>query len=135
MPSASVISDVTLRNNDAAKGYRELAAASIEDHGGRYVVRGGEIAALEGDWRPQMLAIAEFSSRVLAEAWYRSADTAWRLLTATTRSIETSFWWTGFRDAAALKLEPAPVSFTSRATPAEYAARAIAWASPATARP
>lgn len=63
-----VISDVTLRNNDAAKAYRELAAASIEQHGGRYVVRGGEITVLEGDWRPQMLVVAEFPSRAAADA-------------------------------------------------------------------
>jgi hypothetical protein len=49
VPKAYVVSDVTLLNNDAAGAYRELAAASITLHGGRYVVRGGEITVLEGD--------------------------------------------------------------------------------------
>ena len=43
MPKAYIISDVTLRNNDAAKAYREAAAELIVHHGGRYLVRGGEV--------------------------------------------------------------------------------------------
>ena len=74
VPKAYVVSDVTL--NDAVGAYRELAAASITLHGGRYVVRGGEITVLEGDWRPKMPVIAEFSSRSAAEAWYRSTEYA-----------------------------------------------------------
>ncbi len=76
MAKAYIISDVTLRNNDAAKAYREAAAAAIAHHGGRYVVRSGDVTVLEGDWRPNMLVIAEFPSRAVAEAWYRSAEYA-----------------------------------------------------------
>ena len=76
MVNAYIISDVTLKNADAAKTYREAAAASIAHHGGRYVVRGGEVTVLEGDWRPTMLVIAEFPSREAAEAWYRSPEYA-----------------------------------------------------------
>jgi len=68
MTRAYIISDVTLKNNDAAKAYREAAAASIAYHGERYVVRGGEVTVLEGDWRPNMLVIVEFPNRAVAEA-------------------------------------------------------------------
>jgi uncharacterized protein (DUF1330 family) len=74
VPKAYIISDVSFKNEDAAHAYRELAAASIEHHGGRYVVRGGEVSVLEGEWRPGMLVIAEFPSRDAAERWYRSAE-------------------------------------------------------------
>jgi uncharacterized protein (DUF1330 family) len=74
MAKTYVISDVTLRNANAANAYRERAAASIVHHGGSYVVRGGEVTVLEGEWRPRMLVIAEFPSRAAAEGWYRSAE-------------------------------------------------------------
>jgi uncharacterized protein (DUF1330 family) len=74
MPKAYVISDVTLKDDDAARAYSELAAAWITLHGGRYVVRGGELTVFEGDWRPKLLVIAEFPSRAAAEAWYCSAE-------------------------------------------------------------
>jgi len=76
MAKVYVISDVTLKDNDAAKSYREAAAASIAYHGRRYVVRGGDVTVLEGDWRPKMLVVAEFPSRAAAEAWYRSPEYA-----------------------------------------------------------
>ena len=74
MPKAYIISDVSFKNEDVARAYRELAAPSIEHHGGRYVVRGGEVSVLEGEWRPRMLVIAEFPGRDAAERWYRSAE-------------------------------------------------------------
>ncbi len=74
MPKAYIISDVSLKDEDAAHAYRELAAASIEHHGGCYVVRGGKVSVLEGEWRPRMLVIAEFPSRDAAERWYHSPE-------------------------------------------------------------
>jgi uncharacterized protein (DUF1330 family) len=76
VPKAYVLSDVRLKDDAAARAYRELAATSIAHHGGRYVVRGGELQVLEGDWRPRMLVIAEFPTRAAAEGWYRSAEYA-----------------------------------------------------------
>lgn len=76
MSKAYIISDVTFRDEDAVNAYRELAAASIEHHGGRYIVRGGQVTALEGKWHPSILIIVEFSSRAAAEAWYHSPEYA-----------------------------------------------------------
>jgi uncharacterized protein (DUF1330 family) len=76
MVKAYVMSDVTVRDNDAVEAYREAAAASIARHGGRYVVRGGDLTVLEGQWRPRMLVIAEFPSLAAAEIWYRSPEYA-----------------------------------------------------------
>ncbi len=73
---AYIISDVTIRDRAAIDIYRERAAASIKKHGGRYLVRGGEIEVLEGEWRPRMIIIAEFPDTDRARAWYRSPDYA-----------------------------------------------------------
>jgi uncharacterized protein (DUF1330 family) len=55
--------------------YRQLAASSIERHGGRYLVRGGEQQVLEGDWTPGTIVV-EFPTMDAARAWYASADYA-----------------------------------------------------------
>jgi uncharacterized protein (DUF1330 family) len=73
---AYVISDVRLRDAAAVEIYRERAAASIARHGGRYIVRGGKIDVLEGDWTPRMIVIAEFADMAQARAWYGSTDYA-----------------------------------------------------------
>ena len=39
---------------------------------GRFVVRGGELAVLEGDWHPSRLVILEFPDLETAKAWYSS---------------------------------------------------------------
>jgi uncharacterized protein (DUF1330 family) len=57
---AYVISDVALRDPAAAETYRARAAASIARYGGRYLVRGGTVEVLEGDWAPRAVVIAEF---------------------------------------------------------------------------
>jgi uncharacterized protein (DUF1330 family) len=72
MARAYVISDVAFRDGEALAAYRELAARSIAAFGGRYLVRGGEIGVLEGDWRPSAIVIAEFTDAATARAWYGS---------------------------------------------------------------
>jgi uncharacterized protein (DUF1330 family) len=74
--SAYVISDVTIRDPVNADAYRERAARSIVQHGGRYLVRGGPIEVLEGDWAPRTIVIAEFPDMDQARAWYRSPEYA-----------------------------------------------------------
>ncbi len=76
MAKTYIISDVTFKDKEALSAYRELAAASIAHHGGHYVVRGGQVTVLEGDWRPSLLVIVEFPNRAAAENWYRSPEYA-----------------------------------------------------------
>ena len=73
---AYVISDVTIRDAAAVEIYRTRAATSIAQYGGRYLVRGGTIEVLEGDWAPRAIVIAEFPSMERAHAWYHSPEYA-----------------------------------------------------------
>jgi uncharacterized protein (DUF1330 family) len=59
----------------ALDSYRQLAAGSIERHGGRYLARGGEQQILEGVWAPATI-ILEFPTMEAARAWYASTDYA-----------------------------------------------------------
>lgn len=71
-----VISDVTIRDRGAFEAYRTRAAASIEAYGGRYLVRGGDVETLEGDWRPGPLIVVEFPDAETVRRWYRSEEYA-----------------------------------------------------------
>ncbi|MBZ9861485.1 DUF1330 domain-containing protein [Mesorhizobium sp. CA12] len=73
---AYVISDVTIRDAEVIEIYRTRAAASIAQHGGRYLARGGEVEALEGNWKPGQLIVVEFPDMDSARRWYRSAEYA-----------------------------------------------------------
>jgi len=59
----------------ALDSYRDLAAQSIERHGGRYLVRGGDQEVLEGEWSPATI-IVEFPTIEAARSWYDSSDYA-----------------------------------------------------------
>jgi uncharacterized protein (DUF1330 family) len=74
--SAYVISDVQPLDADTIRAYRDLAEATIAKYGGRYIVRGGAIDRVEGDWNPNMLVIVEFPTMDRAREWYRSPDYA-----------------------------------------------------------
>jgi uncharacterized protein (DUF1330 family) len=57
--------------------YEEYKAASpgaIAAHGGRFVVRGGETAVLEGDWSPKRLVVVEFDDLEAAKRFYESPE-------------------------------------------------------------
>jgi uncharacterized protein (DUF1330 family) len=73
---AYVIADVDITDPKLFEEYRKLVPATIEKHGGRYVVRGGETDVREGDWHPRRLVIIEFPSMEKAKGWYASPEYA-----------------------------------------------------------
>src|SRR5581483_6175779 len=72
--SAYVISEVETRDAAAMESYRRLAAPSIAQYGGRYLVRGGAADLVEGGPSPKTLVIVEFPSMAKAREWYASAE-------------------------------------------------------------
>jgi uncharacterized protein (DUF1330 family) len=50
--------------------------AASQKYEGRYIVRGGKVETLEGDWTPKRLVVLEFPSVEDAKAWYDSPDYA-----------------------------------------------------------
>lgn len=86
--SAYVIADVEVHDPVAYEPYRVMAAAAIAKHGGRYLVRGGELEVREGTWQPRRVVILEFESFAVAKAFYESEDYAPAL--ALRKSIATS---------------------------------------------
>ena len=71
-----VIVDMNISDMDAYKQYMAAAPASIQAAGGEYLVRGGQLQAMEGDWQPRRLVMLEFPSMAQAQAWLDSPEYA-----------------------------------------------------------
>src|SRR4051794_29892960 len=74
--SAYVISEVDVRDAAALEAYRNTAAATIAQYGGRYLVRGGAAEAAEGGPPPKTLIVVEFPSMERLREWYASPEYA-----------------------------------------------------------
>lgn len=68
---AYVIYQCEVLDPERYEAYKPKAAASIEAAGGRYVVRGGEVEALEGEPPPGRTVVLEFPDRETASKWYK----------------------------------------------------------------
>jgi uncharacterized protein (DUF1330 family) len=73
---AYVISEVEVRDHEAIERYRTLAAQSIAQYDGRYLVRGGAAELVEGGPALKTLVIVEFPSMARAREWYASSEYA-----------------------------------------------------------
>ena len=85
--SAYIIANVRVNDTEVYDEYRTQVPATLEPHGGRFLVRGGEPRALEGDWHPRVVVI-EFPDRAAALAWYESPEYQ-RILPLRQRSAES----------------------------------------------
>ena len=74
MPPAYVIAETKVEDPARYDDYRRLAVPSIEKHGGIYIVRGGSVESLVGDWNPERLAVVRFDSVERAKEWWNSPE-------------------------------------------------------------
>jgi uncharacterized protein (DUF1330 family) len=74
--SAYVISELEVRDPESIKTYRTIAAASIAQYGGRYLVRGGAAEIAEGGPSPKNIVVVEFPSMERLREWYASPEYA-----------------------------------------------------------
>jgi uncharacterized protein (DUF1330 family) len=74
--AAYIIVNVTINDPSRYDEYKQLAAVTVEAYGGRYIVRGGATATLEGEWRPGRVVVLEFPDSDRAKAWWSSSEYA-----------------------------------------------------------
>ena len=72
--AAYVIVDVEITDASLYGQFMERVTDTVESHGGRFVVRGGELDVILGDWSPARLAILEFDRREQVRAWLESPE-------------------------------------------------------------
>jgi uncharacterized protein (DUF1330 family) len=74
--AAYVISELEVRDAAAIETYRTLAAKSIAQYGGRYLVRNGAASVAEGGPAVKSIVVVEFPSMVKLREWYASPEYA-----------------------------------------------------------
>jgi uncharacterized protein (DUF1330 family) len=74
--AAYVIVNITVTDPVRYAGYVKATPATLAPYGGRFLVRGGPAALLEGGWEPKRIVVLEFDSLARARAWYDSEDYA-----------------------------------------------------------
>jgi uncharacterized protein (DUF1330 family) len=69
---AYVIAETAITDPERYEQYKAASPAAVAAGGGRFLVRGGELAVLEGDWQPSRLVVLEFEDLAAAKRWYES---------------------------------------------------------------
>jgi len=67
--SAYIIVEIDIVDPVGYEEYKKLASASVLNHGGKYIVRGGTTEVLEGNWKPKRIVVLEFESMQQAKEW------------------------------------------------------------------
>ena len=66
---AYVIVEIEVVDPVGYEEYKKQAGATVAQHGGKYIVRGGKTEVLEGDWKPKRIVIFQFESMQRAKEW------------------------------------------------------------------
>ena len=70
MPAAYIIVDMQISNMEQYQQYMATAPAAVAAAGGEYLVRGGRLETMEGQWQPSRIAMLRFPSFDAAKAFY-----------------------------------------------------------------
>jgi uncharacterized protein (DUF1330 family) len=73
MAAYVIAENLAMRDPDGMAEYRAGVAATVERYGGKFLVRGGAIQALEGG-APNGLVVIQFENADQARAWYNSQE-------------------------------------------------------------
>jgi uncharacterized protein (DUF1330 family) len=69
-----IIAQVEVEDPGAYEAYRSRTAEVIAKYGGHFIVRGGKVEVLEGEFRRNRLVVLEFPSRTAAHIFYESPE-------------------------------------------------------------
>jgi uncharacterized protein (DUF1330 family) len=71
---AYIIVEIEIIDPVGYEEYKRQAAATVEEYGGKYIVRGGACETLEGDWKPKRIVVLQFDNMEDAKAWLSSPE-------------------------------------------------------------
>jgi uncharacterized protein (DUF1330 family) len=71
---AYVIVETDILDPEQYEQYKAASPGAVASGGGRFLVRGGELMVLEGDWEPTRLVVAEFEDLEAVKRWYESPE-------------------------------------------------------------
>ena len=71
---AYLIVETDIHDAEQYERYKAASPGAVAAGGGRFIVRGGELAVLEGDWHPSRLVVLEFPDLDAAKRFYDSPE-------------------------------------------------------------
>ena len=75
--AAYIVVDISaVHDPDKYAEYRAGVSPGLEAAGGEYLVRGGNVQVLEGEWTPGRLVIVRFKSMEEARRWWEAPEYA-----------------------------------------------------------
>jgi uncharacterized protein (DUF1330 family) len=74
--AAYIVAHLRVTDSEAFEAYRARVPDVIRRYSGRYLIRGGRVQPLEGDWPVERLVVLEFDSVAAARAFYDSPEYA-----------------------------------------------------------
>jgi uncharacterized protein (DUF1330 family) len=66
--------EVEILDPETYAEYMDRVPATVDQYGGRYLVRGGSVVPLTGDWHPQRIILLEFPSAEQMQRWNSSPE-------------------------------------------------------------
>jgi len=72
MAVAYIVVESKISDPEQFKQYMAAAPDAVKSFGGEYLVRGGSIEVLEGDWTPGRLTVLQYPDMASAKAMYDS---------------------------------------------------------------
>ncbi len=74
--AAYVIAQVDITDPETFATYSAQVPAVIQQYGGRYLVRGGKMENIEGEWNASRVVVLEFPSMEQLKRFYHSPEYA-----------------------------------------------------------
>ena len=65
-----IIVDMQISDMEHYKQYMASAPETVAQAGGEYLARGGTVEVMEGDWKPERMALLRFPNFAAAHDWY-----------------------------------------------------------------
>jgi uncharacterized protein (DUF1330 family) len=74
--AAYLIVDIDVHDPDTYQTYAGQVPPLVARHGGEYLVRGGQLETVEGDWAPKRVVVLRFPDDAAARAFIEDPDYA-----------------------------------------------------------
>ncbi len=72
--SVYMIIEIEIKNKQLYSKYVEKVPKVIEKYGGRYLIRGGKVTPLFGNWNPERIILIEFKSVEMVQNCFKSSE-------------------------------------------------------------
>lgn len=73
---AYILVEIEVTDPATYEDYKKLTPGSLVPFDGKFIVRGGAVETLEGDWQPGRIVVLEFPTMEQAKAWWASEEYA-----------------------------------------------------------